>query len=284
MAELLVSAPPPIAPDGGPAARLASPEPATPQRIPAPPRRMPAWTGVNGFVDIHCHLLPGLDDGPADEDASLSLAAAAYAGGTAAIVATPHNSFRFPFRAGDAQRELRRLEQRVPEELALFSGCELEISDESLRAFFASPQRFTLNQGSYVLIELMGQSCPPNFEQALLNFRERDLRPILAHPERCPAVHARWRRLYDWRERGCLFQITAASLTGRMGRRAQSAACAMLREGLADFAASDAHDAVKRPPHLLEGFRVASQIAGISAAGRLFTYNPLAVLHDEPLR
>jgi len=251
--------------------------------IAVPRRPMPAWTGVKGFVDIHSHLLPGVDDGPANEDASLALATAAYAGGTAAIVATPHNSFQFPFRAEDTARGLRRLEQRVPEELALFSGCELEISDEALRAFFARPQQFTLNQGRYVLIELMGQNCPPNFDQVLLNLREGGYFPILAHPERYPAVHAQWRRLYDCRERGCLFQITAASLTGRMGRRAQSASCAMLREGLADFVASDAHDAAKRPPHLLEGFRIASQIVGTSGAGRLFTYHPLAVLHDEPL-
>ena len=245
--------------------------------------RPPVWTGVSGFVDIHCHLLSGLDDGPADEDASLQLAAAAHAGGTAAIVATPHRSFRFPFRHDDVQRGLKRLEQLFPGDLALFTGCELEINDESLREFFASPEGFTLNQGHYVLIELMGQSCPPNFDQVLRNFRERGYWPILAHPERYPQVHTQPRRLSAWRERGCLFQITAASLTGRMGRRAQSAACAMLREGLADFVASDAHDATKRPPQLLDGFRIASQIAGTSKAGRLFTYNPLAVLHDQPL-
>jgi protein-tyrosine phosphatase len=249
--------------------------------VPAP--RLPAWMGVAGFVDIHCHLLPGLDDGPADEDASLRLVTAAYAGGTAAIIATPHNSFRFPFRHDEVQRELKRIEQRVPGDLALFSGCELEISDESLRAFFAAPERFTLNQGRYVLIELMGQSCPPSFDQVLLNFHERGFWPILAHPERYPPVHTQPRRLAEWRERGCRFQITAASLTGRMGRRAHSTACAMLREGLADFVASDAHDAAKRPPQLLEGFRIASRITGVAAAGRLFTYNPLAVLHDQPL-
>jgi protein-tyrosine phosphatase len=284
MAELLAPDPTATATGGAQAACAATRGATTPHRAAAPARRLPAWTGIKGFVDVHCHLLPGLDDGPANEDASLRLAAAAYAGGTAAIVATPHNSFRFPFRHDDAQRELRRIERHVPEDLALFTGCELEISDESLRAFFAAPAHFTLNQGRYVLIELKGQSCPPNFDQVLLQFRERGFQPILAHPERYPPVHTQPRRLYEWRERGCLFQITSASLTGRMGRRAWSAACAMLREGLADFVASDAHDDAKRPPQLLEGFRIASQIAGITAAGRLFTYNPLAVLHDEPLR
>ena len=109
--------------------------------------RPPVWTGVSGFVDIHCHLLSGLDDGPADDDASLQLAAAAHAGGTAAIVATPHHSFRFPFRHDDVQRGLKRLEQLVSTDLALFTGCELEINDESLRGFGASPERVTLNQG-----------------------------------------------------------------------------------------------------------------------------------------
>jgi len=279
MAKALASPDPGVAP-----AAAAAPNAPTPFGVNVPSPRLPAWTGVAGFVDIHCHLLPGLDDGPASEDASFGLAMAAYEAGTAAIIATPHNSFRFPFRHDDVRRGLHGLEQRVPESLALFSGCELEISDVALRDFFASPERFTLNQGSYVLIELMGQLCPPNFEQVLLNFRERGFHPILAHPERCPPVHTQWRRLYHWRERGCLFQITAASLTGRMGRRAQAASHAMLREGIADFVASDAHDLAKRPPQLLEGFRIASQIAGTGSAGRLFTYHPLAVLHGEPLR
>lgn len=289
MADLLACDSPPSATGGAQPGRAVSGAAAMPQRAAtsrravAPARRLPAWTGVTGFVDIHCHLLPGLDDGPPDEDASLRLAAAACAGGTAAIIATPHNSFRFPFRHEDVQRGLKRIEALVSEDLALFTGCELEISDESLRAFLAAPERFTLNQGRYVLIELMGQSCPPNFGQVLRNFRERGFWPILAHPERYPPVHAQPRRLHEWRERGCLLQITAASLTGRMGRRARSTAYAMMQEGLADFVASDAHDEAKRPPQLLEGFRIASHIAGTATAVRLFTYNPLAVLHDAPL-
>lgn len=191
--------------------------------------------GVRGFVDIHCHTLPGLDDGPKNEESARSLAAAAYAGGTLAIIATPHFSMRYAFDPALAGRALKDLERRLPEGLKLFPGCEIEVNDESLRVFFAAPRRYTLNASRYALIELMQNSFPTSMERLLGRFEETGTRPILAHPERYPRLLTQRGRLLDWVRRGCLLQITADSLSGRMGRRARTAAFEMLEEGFGEL-------------------------------------------------
>jgi protein-tyrosine phosphatase len=239
--------------------------------------------GVKGFVDIHCHMLPGLDDGPKNIEISRQMAIAAYSSGIMATVATPHCSFRFPFEPDLARRQLSFLEEHTPENLMLFLGCELQLNDESMRLFRESPSEYSLNGGRYVLVEMMSQCALPSIEHTLRLFAEKEYTPILAHPERYPALWKQPERLARWVRNGCLLQITAGALSGSMGRRAQSAAQTLLREGLVHFVASDAHDPVKRPPLLLEGFRRTAELIGVARAARLHTYNGLSVLRNEPL-
>jgi protein-tyrosine phosphatase len=263
------------------AGAVAEQDTAKPVAFPRPD--LPSWMGVRGFVDIHCHLLPGIDDGPAQPDIAVQMAIGAYHAGTLAMIATPHCSFRFPFDPNQAAERLQSLESHVPGDLLLFGGCEMQLSDESLRAFEENPTDYTLNRSRYVLVELLPQSAPASVEQVLARFQERGYVPVLAHPERYPVFYSDSERLLEWVRQGCLMQITADSLTGRMGRRARNLAVAMIRDGWAHFVASDAHDPVKRPPHLLEGFRCVAELAGADCAARLFTHNPLALLHDEPI-
>ncbi len=236
-----------------------------------------------GFVDIHCHLLPGLDDGPKSDHESMLLARAAIRGGAAAIVATPHASFRYPFDASLVRSRLRELEGKLGDELFLFSGCELEISDEGLRAFFAEPARFTINQGRYVLVELRLETPTVRLPRVLERFLAAGVTPILAHPERYGFAHEHSDVLAEWVSGGGLMQVTGDSFSGRMGRRPRTTAFRLLDAGLFHFVASDAHDAVKRPPDLRAAWRTVSERLGEEAARRLFVYNPLRVLRDEPL-
>lgn len=239
--------------------------------------------GVKGFVDIHCHLLAGLDDGPTNIDVSRQMAIAAYSGGIMAAIATPHCSFRFPFDAAQARRQLKSFEAHAPEDFMAFLGCEVQLSDESMRLFRKKPSDYSLNGSRYVLVEMMPRCAPPSLDHALQLFRDQGFIPVLAHPERYPALWEQRERLAQWVRDGCLLQITADSLSGRMGRRAQTAAQALLQEGLVHFVASDAHDPVKRPPLLIEGFRRTANLIGAAHAARLFTYNGLSVLRNEPL-
>ena len=245
--------------------------------------KLPAWMGVKGFVDIHCHLLPGLDDGPKTVETARQMAIAAYASGTMAAVATPHCSFRYPFEPAKARGQLKWLETQGPRGFSIFLGCELQLNDESLRLFRDHPADYAINASGYVLVELLPQSAPSNLLHGVRLFSELGYTPILAHPERHPMFWGRHGRLSEWVRNGCLVQITADSLSGRMGRRAERTARALLTEGLVHFVASDGHDPVKRPPMLIEGFRRTAELLGPAEAARLFTYNPLAVLHDQPV-
>ena len=237
--------------------------------------------GVKGFIDIHTHFLPGLDDGPKTPEVARQMAIAAYKAGTVAAVATPHCSFRYPFDPQEASTRLTLMEAQLPENFGLFGGCELQLNDESVRAFFNDPKKYSLNGTRYVLVEFIPQSLPPSVERALSTFLDRGFVPVLAHPERYPLIQGQKERLLAWLQQGCLVQITADSLSGRRGRRCAAAAGAMVEAGLAHFVASDAHDPVKRPPHLLEGFRRVAELSGAARAAELFTYNPLALLHNE---
>jgi len=238
---------------------------------------------AGGFVDIHCHLLPGLDDGPKTDEQSVRLARAAVGGGTAAICATPHASFQYPYDPVGAGESFVRLEQTLADDLFLFTGCELEISDESVRAFFENPLRYTLNRGRYLLVELRMETPLARLPRLLDRFLGADIQPILAHPERYPFAHERGQPLIDWVQGGGLMQATGCSFSGRMGRRARSTAFRLLDQGLLHFVASDAHDALKRPPDLRGAWNTIEQRHGFDAAHALLIGNPLRVLRDEPL-
>lgn len=244
---------------------------------------LPAWMGVRGFVDIHCHLAPGLDDGPVNLAQAGELARAAYQSGTLAVIATPHRSLRYSWSAKVLAHGLRRLQDRLPEGLAVFGGCELELSDEAWKSFETHPALHCLNRSRYVLVELPRTASARCFDSVLARLRAKGLVPILAHAERGGVASRRSGTLADWVRQGCLLQVTAAAICGRNGDAAQAAAVELLRAGLAHFVASDAHDTVRRAPDLRPAYRVVSELAGVEQAARLFTYNPLRVLRDLPL-
>jgi protein-tyrosine phosphatase len=239
--------------------------------------------GVRGFVDIHCHVVPGLDDGPANLPAAAELAQAAYCSGTLAVVATPHRSLRYAWSGEAFTHGLQRLQQHLPAGFTVFGGCELELSDEAWKSFESSPSRHCLNRSRYVLVELPGAASARRFESVLERLRGRGFVPIVAHAERCRLLWGRADPFAAWVRQGCLLQITADAICGRRGRVVQVAATDLLRAGLVHFVASDAHDAVRRGPNLQPAYRAVSELAGVAQAACLFTYNPLRVLRNEAL-
>ncbi|MDA1236469.1 MAG: hypothetical protein O3A53_16925 [Acidobacteria bacterium] len=239
--------------------------------------------GVTGFVDIHCHLIAGIDDGPKDDQQTRALIDAARSAGIAAIVATPHCSLRYGLDSDDRDARLAAAESMAADTPLLFAGCELELSEERLQQFFEDPRRYTLNGSRYVLVELPHNAGGASLDRAARLFRERGLTPILAHPERYPFLPPDSPSLLAWIDNGGLLQATAASFTGRMGRRAKAAAFDLLARDALHFVASDAHDAVKRGPDMREAFANVAAAGDVHLAGLLFTHNPLAVVRDELL-
>lgn len=205
------------------------------------------------MIDIHCHILPGIDDGPDSEEEAFALARAAVDAGTLAIVATPHVSWDYPANTaaviadGVARLTAALAREQIP--LQLFTGAEVamtratELSDEELGAL-----RLGGPNGTHLLVECPLSPTAAGFEAVLGNLRARGNEVVLAHPERCPAFQrdpAAYERLIA---QGMLGQVTAGALVGRFGRTVQEFAEQLVRGGLAQNVASDAHSAARRPP------------------------------------
>ncbi len=235
------------------------------------------------MVDVHCHLLPGLDDGPETLEESLQMAEMAIADGTTHVIATPHASSRYPFSPEAVAEAAGRLRQALGERLHLATGCDFHLSPENLHELFQQPRQFTLNGGSYLLLELSDFAIPPGFEDTLYRLQQLGLRPILTHPERNPLLRKATARLDDWIGRGCLVQITAGALLGRFGPEAERAAVEWVRSGRVHLVASDAHNTTRRPPGLRQAYLQLARLAGEAVARALVADNPLAVYENRPL-
>jgi protein-tyrosine phosphatase len=207
-------------------------------------------------IDLHSHILPGVDDGPATLEGSLELARAAVAAGTRTILATPHIHTDERIDAAMVADRLAVLRPALAEAeipLEVLPGGEIaiwrlvDLDDGALRAL-------ALGGGPYVLAESPFSPTIGEFEPLVFDLFARGLRVLLAHPERCPAFQREPARLERLVASGVLVQITAGSMTGAFGSTVRRFTTTLLRDGLVHVVASDAHDAVKRPPGLTAGF------------------------------
>lgn len=203
------------------------------------------------MIDLHAHILPGIDDGPATTEAALDMARAATAAGTRAIATTSHIS-NFGVRPDVLGPARDALAARLAEEgieLELLAGGEIapdrlpELDDDALRLV-------ALGGGPYVLLECPFSPVGTSMEMMVADLHRRGFGVLLGHPERSPTFQRDPARLASLVERGALAQITTGSLTGRFGEIPRRAAEAMLQQGLVHVLASDAHDAVHRGPDL----------------------------------
>ena len=235
------------------------------------------------MVDIHCHLLPGLDDGPETIEESVEMAEMALADGITHIAATPHSNDMFSF---DAERNLelcRELGARLEGRLNLATGCDFHLNYENVEAASISPAKFALNQKQYLLLEFAEFSLPQFLDQTLGRLQAAGLKLIVTHPERNALVRAAPERLRSWIAGGCYVQITGQSLTGRFGPAAERAALEYLDRGWAHFVASDGHNVGRRPPQLRAAYDLVAARRGPQVAHALFQENPLAAWKGEPL-
>lgn len=233
------------------------------------------------FVDLHTHLLPGVDDGARDRDASLAMARLAEADGIGHIVATPHVPF-CGLRADALEQRLEDLRRFLADNgvhLQVSLGTEISLEPDLLQ-WLADGVARPLGATRYVLVELPFFGYPPYTEDVIFQLQVHGYRPILAHPERNAELAAAPRRMEPLVERGVLAQITTTSLLGGFGPAARNAATEFLQRGWAHVLASDAHSPAHRPPVLSEGIRAAEKILGDSAWD-LATVNPAAILNGD---
>jgi len=235
------------------------------------------------MVDIHCHILPGLDDGADSLETSQAMGEMAIADGITHVIGTPHASpeYRFDPQAVRARRE--EVQALFAGRLTIASGCDFHLSFENLQDIRHDAERFTLNQKNYLLVEFADYSIPPSIDQALHELHLAGLYPIITHPERNPLLRARPERFYRWLRQGCYAQVTAQSLTGRFGPAAKEAAEKWLDGGAIHFLASDAHNTTSRPLQLKETYELVAKRRGEEVAKALLVENPLAAFEGRPL-
>ncbi len=235
------------------------------------------------MIDLHSHILPGVDDGPATIEESLEIARRAADDGVRLIAATPHVRADYPTESGTMERLVGELRTAIQEQgipIDLRPGGEIAIdwldrlTDDDLTRFglAGSPR--------YILLEFPYAGWPLSLHEWVFRLVTREITPVIAHPERNAEVQEDPEELRSLVDAGALIQVTAAALDGRTGRSSQSAAFELVRRGLAHVLASDAHTAGIREA----GMSGAVEALGDLALAQYLTWDvPLAIVTDAPL-
>ena len=168
------------------------------------------------MIDLHCHILPGLDDGPATIEESLEMAEAAIADGITHVVATPHSSTEFFFDYPKIRSLCKELQAKVGPRLTLATGCDFHLNPENVASLKTQSLRFCINQKDYLLLEFNEIAIPPAVDQTLHEMQLAGVRPIITHPERNRLLRVRPERLMAWVRHGCYGQVTGGALTGTL--------------------------------------------------------------------
>jgi protein-tyrosine phosphatase len=238
-------------------------------------------------VDIHCHCLPGFDDGPASLEEAVALCQLLVKDGITTVIATPHQLGRYD-RANSVEQVRHSVEvlqaelkdREIP--LDVFPGGDVRI-DERLPVLIGSGEIGTVaDAGRHILLELPHEV----FVDALPiidSLREIGLQTILTHPERHPYLQNRGEWAQACLEHGAVLQITSGSLLGEFGGRAYEQAWRLVRAGMAGIIASDAHDTSRRPPRMTEAIHVLTHDIGREATRLLAIENPVRVLTGQPI-
>jgi protein-tyrosine phosphatase len=217
------------------------------------------------MIDLHNHLLPGLDDGPQDVGAALEMARAAVAAGVEVMACTPHVATKYPNRSPEILAGVDRMRDAIREagiELEIVSGAEIStevihrLDDDELRSL-------SLNRSGWLLVEAPFTGWPTRLPKLVTDLEIRGFRVLIAHPERAQAIQHNPDRLRDLVGRGALVQSNASSLVGDHGRLVAQTAEILLRNELVHVLASDAHSASWRPPGVEEGLRIAARTLGV---------------------
>jgi protein-tyrosine phosphatase len=237
------------------------------------------------MIDLHTHILPGVDDGASDLATALDMARMAVDDGIQVMACTPH------FMPGMYDNEASDIRQRVTDLTQRLGDADIPLqlvvgSDAHIRPDFLARLRddaiLRLNDSRYVLFEPPHNIAPQRLEDLLFNIVASGFVPILTHPERLKWIESQFSIFEDLSRIGVWMQITAGSLTGRFGARPKYWAEKMLAQGMVHILATDAHNLKSRPPLLNEAFEIAKSYVGLDEANNLVLVRPVNILDDLP--
>lgn len=235
------------------------------------------------MIDLNFHILPGADDGAKSLEDSLVLAKKAAENGITTIFATPHHkngAYENPKQK--ILQEVACLNDRLQEEninVSILPGQVTRIFGDIINAYDAD-EILTLNHTPYLLIELPSNHVPRYTEQILFDLQMKALRPIIVHPERHDGIIDHSDVLYNLGKKGALTQLSAASVSGELGKKIQKYSFELIEAGMAHFIASEAHDPITRPCNLREAYNEIEKQFGIEMC-HLFFKNAQLVLNNQ---
>ncbi len=231
------------------------------------------------MTDIHCHLLYGVDDGAKSLSVSVSMLETAKEQGIERIIVTPH------YRRGMFTYDHEALEEsflNVSGEaerigIELYAGCEYHVDSDMVDNLLAGRQ-MTLAGGNFVLCEYREAAIPEYMRMTMEDLLAAGFIPVMAHVERYECVWKDQELLRDFRKMGAMVQLNADSILGIDGHRLKAVCRRILKSGLADIVASDAHDVGRRSFHMKECRKFVAKRCGIETAARLFVRNPMRII------
>ncbi len=235
------------------------------------------------MVDIHCHILPEVDDGPKSWEAAEAMCRMAAEDGIQHIVASPHANDRYFYDREYLAGLLQNLQQRIGDTPKLSLGCDFHLSYENMQSASETPERYCIASSRYLLVEFSNFSIPPQIDEWFTYLHGKGITAILTHPERNPLVQQETQRVLQWIALGCAVQVTASAFTGAWGERTRQTAEWLLKEKAVHFLATDAHDTQRRPPVLSAARKFVEKQYGEELARALVIENPSAVINNQPL-
>ncbi len=235
------------------------------------------------MIDIHCHILPEVDDGAKSWEIAEEMCRTAAADGIDHMVATPHASDRYAYdrvHLEELKQELQRLIGPVPH---LGLGCDFHMSYENLQDVMIHPEKYLIEGGRYLLVELSNYGIPVQIDESYTRLLQMGITPVITHPERNPILLRTPQRVLQWIELGCAVQVTASAFTGRWGQPSFHMAEWLLKHDALHVLATDAHDLKNRPPVLSAARDAVADLRGDKIAQALVNDNPLAIVSGKAL-
>ena len=233
------------------------------------------------MVDIHCHILPGIDDGSDTWETTTQMCRMAVRDGITHIVATPHCDGHYEYDRAHFTDMLATLSEVSSGKLTFSIGCDFHMSPRNLTDVMTDPRPFAIGDTQYLLVEFDHHGIPSNADDQLMAILSRGMVPIVTHPERNAYLMKNPETVLRYIAAGCLVQVTANAFTGFWGPKSKKAAERLLQKHAIHIVATDAHNLESRPPILSEARARIAALAGADVAEALTNHNPAAVVAGQ---
>lgn len=238
------------------------------------------------MIDIHCHILPNVDDGSESLEESIAMAKIAESEGITRIVNTSHCHFDFKYKKGNELKlELEKFNQALKEEninIEVLLGNELYYTSDLIERF-DELDFFSMNNSKYILMEFSPINFPKNIEDVIYEIKIRGYIPIIAHAERYKQVQEDVNIVLDCIKEGALIQVNASSILGKNGENVEDTSKKLLDNNMVHFVATDAHSSNRRRPLIKDSYNYILKNYGKEVSEKLFIENPTAVIENRDI-